>query len=88
MVVLGIDIGGSGIKGAPVDLATGEFTADRHRIETPQPADTTAVVDTVAAVVAQFPPATSVGITFPAVVQHGVTTRPRSSSSATRWAGR
>ncbi|MET7420196.1 polyphosphate--glucose phosphotransferase [Dactylosporangium sp. NPDC005555] len=73
MVVLGIDIGGSGIKGAPVDLATGEFTADRHRIETPQPADIAAVVETVAAVVAQFPPASSVGITFPAVVQHGVT---------------
>ena len=58
MVVLGIDIGGSGIKGAPVDLATGEFTADRHRIETPQPADIAAVVDTVAAVVGQFPPGT------------------------------
>jgi polyphosphate glucokinase len=73
VVVLGIDIGGSGIKGAPVDLATGEFTAERHRIETPQPADIAAVVETVAAVVAQFPPASSVGITFPAVVQHGVT---------------
>lgn len=73
MVVLGIDIGGSGIKGAPVDLATGVFTAERHRIETPQPADTAAVAQTVAQVVAQFPLASSVGITFPAVVQHGVT---------------
>ncbi|MGI5241324.1 polyphosphate--glucose phosphotransferase [Dactylosporangium sp. CA-139066] len=73
MVVLGIDIGGSGIKGAPVDLATGEFTADRVRIETPQPADVDSVVRTVAAVAKSFDPAASVGITFPAVVQHGVT---------------
>lgn len=73
MVVLGIDIGGSGIKGAPVDLAAGTLAADRHRIETPQPADVTSVVQTVVAVAAQFEPATSVGITFPAVVQHGVT---------------
>ncbi|GAA4245571.1 ROK family protein [Dactylosporangium darangshiense] len=73
MVVLGIDIGGSGIKGAPVDLATGEFTADRVRIETPQPADVPAVVKTVVAVAGAFDPAASIGITFPAVVQHGVT---------------
>ncbi|MET7403512.1 polyphosphate--glucose phosphotransferase [Dactylosporangium sp. NPDC005572] len=73
MVVLGIDIGGSGIKGAPVDLSTGVFSSDRVRIETPQPADVPSVVKTVAAVAGHFPPATSVGITFPAVVQHGVT---------------
>ncbi|MEV6932664.1 polyphosphate--glucose phosphotransferase [Dactylosporangium sp. NPDC051485] len=73
MVVLGIDIGGSGIKGAPVDLATGVFAADRVRIETPQPADVTSVVATVKAVAGSFDPAASVGITFPAVVQHGVT---------------
>jgi polyphosphate glucokinase len=73
VVVLGIDIGGSGIKGAPVDLGTGVFTADRVRIETPQPADVSSVVKTVAAVAGSFDPAASVGITFPAVVQHGVT---------------
>ncbi len=38
--VLGIDIGGSGIKGAPVDLATGEFTSKRLRITTPQSVNT------------------------------------------------
>ena len=37
-IAFGIDIGGSGIKGAPVDLETGEFTAERFRIETPYPA--------------------------------------------------
>src|SRR5258705_452616 len=73
VVVLGIDIGGSGIKGAPVDLATGEFTTERVRIETPQPADVDSVVRTVAEVADAFDPAASVGITFPAVVQHGVT---------------
>ncbi|MFB9446572.1 ROK family protein [Dactylosporangium vinaceum] len=73
MVVLGIDIGGSGIKGAPVDLVTGLFTSDRVRIETPQPADTAAVVQTVVQVAGAFEAAASIGITFPAVVQHGVT---------------
>ncbi|WP_433604388.1 polyphosphate--glucose phosphotransferase [Dactylosporangium sp. CA-139114] len=73
MVVLGIDIGGSGIKGAPVDLATGAFTSDRVRIETPQPADVPSVVKTVATVAGSFEAAQSIGITFPAVVQHGVT---------------
>ena len=73
MVVLGIDIGGSGIKGAPVDLKTGEFAADRVRIETPQPADVPAVVRTVQEVAGSFDPAASIGITFPAVVMHGVT---------------
>ncbi|WP_432824381.1 polyphosphate--glucose phosphotransferase [Dactylosporangium sp. CA-092794] len=73
MVVLGIDIGGSGIKGAPVDPATGMFTAERVRIETPQPADVASVVKTVESVAGAFGPAASVGITFPAVVQHGVT---------------
>ena len=50
----GIDIGGSGIKGAPVDLRTGEFAADRVRIPTPQPATPDAVAATVAEVVDSF----------------------------------
>jgi polyphosphate glucokinase len=70
----GIDIGGSGIKGAPVDLATGEFVADRVRIPTPQPATPAAVAATVATLVASFdlPSDTRLGVTFPAVIQHGV----------------
>lgn len=43
----GIDIGGSGIKGAPVDLTTGTFAAERLRIPTPQPATPETVADTV-----------------------------------------
>lgn len=70
----GIDIGGSGIKGAPVDLRTGEFTADRLRIPTPQPATPEAVSVTVAELLGSFdlPMGTPIGLTFPAVIQHGV----------------
>ncbi len=70
----GIDIGGSGIKGAPVDLTTGEFSADRLRIPTPQPATPTAVAATVAELVRSYdlPATTPLGVTFPAVIQHGV----------------
>lgn len=70
----GIDIGGSGIKGAPVDLTTGEFLADRVRIPTPQPSTPAAVAATVARLVATFdlPADARLGVTFPAVIQHGV----------------
>ncbi|HEX5510597.1 MAG TPA: ROK family protein [Actinomycetales bacterium] len=68
---VGVDIGGSGIKGAPVDLAAGELAADRIRIETPQPATPDAVAEVVAQIVGQCPDG-PVGVTFPAVIQHGV----------------
>jgi len=71
----GIDIGGSGIKGAPVDLVAGEFTHDRLRIPTPQPSTPAAVADVVAEIVGEFGAASGklpVGVTFPAVIQHGV----------------
>jgi polyphosphate glucokinase len=68
---IGVDIGGSGIKGAPVDLASGELAAERLRIPTPQPSTPDAVAKVVADVVARCGPG-AVGVTFPAVVQHGV----------------
>ena len=70
----GIDIGGSGIKGAPVDLVVGEFSADRLRIPTPQPSTPAAVAATVAELVASFhlPADLPIGVTFPAVIQHGI----------------
>ncbi|HVL86022.1 MAG TPA: ROK family protein [Pseudonocardia sp.] len=68
----GIDIGGSGIKGAPVDLAAGRFTADRVRIPTPQPSTPEAVAEVVREVLAAFAWDGPFGCTFPAVVQHGV----------------
>ena len=70
----GIDIGGSGIKGAPVSLKKGEFAADRLRIPTPQPSTPDAVADTVAELVSSFEVADGVpvGVTFPAVIRDGV----------------
>lgn len=73
MHVMGIDIGGSGIKGAPVDLERGALAARRHRRATPQPSTPQAVAEVVGQVVASFNWQGPVGVTFPAVVQHGVT---------------
>lgn len=73
---LGIDIGGSGIKGAPVDLDKGELAAERLRIATPEGATPQDVVEVVGEVLEGFAdtldPKAVVGITVPAVVQHGV----------------
>ena len=71
---LGVDIGGSGIKAAPVDLDAGAFAAERVRIPTPRPADAASIAPVVSTAVNSFPDYRGpVGITFPAVVQHGVT---------------
>ncbi len=72
-VILGIDIGGSGIKGAPVDTATGQLTQERRRIPTPEGAHPDAVKAVVAELVAHFGLDGPVGVTFPGVVQHGRT---------------
>ncbi len=73
-LAFGIDIGGSGVKGAPVDLAMGEFADDRLRIPTPQPATPDAVAATVGEIVDSFDldKKVPIGITFPAVMLHGV----------------
>ena len=71
----GIDIGGSGIKGCPVDLDVGGFAAERIRTPTPTPSTPAAVAAVVAEIVKQFGDAGGtgpVGVTFPAVIQHGV----------------
>ena len=47
MRILGIDVGGTGIKGAPVDLETGKLAADRYRLLTPKPASPHSVAETV-----------------------------------------
>jgi polyphosphate glucokinase len=69
---IGIDIGGTGIKGAPVDLRTGELTQDRIRILTPSPATPHAVSETVAELLDQIGVDGPVGMTLPAVMTHGV----------------
>ena len=70
---MGVDIGGTGIKGAPVDVDKGVLTADRFRVLTPQPAVPKAVADVVAQVVDHHGWVGPVGATFPAVVKDGVT---------------
>jgi polyphosphate glucokinase len=71
MELLGIDIGGTGIKGAVVDVDKGELATDRMRIDTPHPATPDAVADVVAEIVAHFEWTGPFGCTFPGVVQHG-----------------
>ena len=71
MELVGIDIGGTGIKGAPVDVEKGGLTADRVRIPTPQPATPEAVAQVVADLVGRFDTEGTVGATFPAVIQGG-----------------
>ncbi len=71
MNILGIDIGGSGIKGAPVDVTTGQLAADRFRIPTPQPAVPEAVADVIGEIASHFQYSGPAGITFPAVVKNG-----------------
>ncbi len=72
MQILGVDIGGSGIKGAVVDTETGELVTERHRIETPQPATPKAVAIALAQLVVHFNWNGPVGCGFPAAIQHGV----------------
>ena len=69
---LGIDIGGSGVKGAPVDLDTAQFTEERLRFETPHPSTPEAVATTVTAVAANFAADGTIACTFPGIVQQGV----------------
>lgn len=73
MQILGIDIGGSGIKGAPVDVDSGKLLTERQRIPTPQPATPEAVGDVVAELAQCFKWQGPIGCTFPAVVKGGVT---------------
>ncbi|MBO1768130.1 MULTISPECIES: polyphosphate--glucose phosphotransferase [Allobranchiibius] len=72
---LGIDVGGTGIKGAPVDLRTGEFAADRLRIDTPKESTPDAVADVIEKIVDHFKDLVGeqpIGVTLPSVVTHGV----------------
>lgn len=72
MNILGIDIGGTGIKGAPVDTDAGKLLAERFRVLTPQPATPEAVADCVAEVAQHFNWEDRAGCGFPAVIKQGV----------------
>lgn len=70
-IVMGVDVGGSGIKGVPVDVETGEFKGERYRLETPEQAKPNDVAETVANVVKHFDYEGPVGVGFPAVIRGG-----------------
>ena len=72
MKILGIDIGGTGIKGAPVNTDTGELLAERFRIPTPHPALPNSVADVVQKIAAHFQYQGPAGISFPAIVKKGI----------------
>jgi polyphosphate glucokinase len=69
MKVLGIDIGGSSLKGAPVDTRTGQLLAERHRIETPTRLTPAEMGSSIARMAAHFDWKGPVGVGFPGVVQ-------------------
>ena len=73
-LALGIDIGGTGIKGGLVDVPAGALVGDRHYIPTPQPPTPEAIAEAVREMRDHFsvPATTPVGVAFPAIVRHGV----------------
>ncbi|QCX78867.1 Polyphosphate glucokinase [Streptomyces sp. YIM 121038] len=71
MQIFGVDIGGSGIKGAPVDLDRGDLAQERHKVLTPHPATPEGVVARVCEVVEHFGWSGPVGATFPGVITDG-----------------
>ncbi|MBC7276287.1 polyphosphate--glucose phosphotransferase [Nocardioides sp.] len=69
----GIDFGGTGIKGAPIDLSIGEFAAERVRIPTPEHSTPEAIAEIFVELLSHFPECDGkVGVTVPGVVRHGV----------------
>lgn len=72
MQILGIDVGGSGIKGAPVDTETGELLAERVRIKTPDKAEPQPIAEVAAEITRTFNWKGPVGIGFPAPIKSGV----------------
>jgi len=85
MKVLGIDVGGSGIKGAPVDTKTGKLLAERIRIKTPKKAEPQPVADVVAEIAKSFDWKGPIGIGFPAPIKSGVALMAANVSE--KWVG-
>lgn len=87
-LALGIDIGGTGIKGGVVDTATGELTTERLKLATPEGGEPDAIVKTVLQLIDQLgglEPHVPVGVCFPAIVKHGRTMSAANVSK--RWIG-
>ena len=71
MKILGIDIGGTGIKAAVVDTKTGELLSERHRIDTPKPSTPEAVAKVVKEMITHFKWTKAVGCSFPTTIVDG-----------------
>lgn len=85
MQVLGIDVGGTGIKGAPVDTDSGELLAERIRIKTPKNGEPQPIADVVAEIARNFNYNGPIGIGFPAPIKAGVAMMAANISP--RWVG-
>jgi polyphosphate glucokinase len=83
--VLGIDIGGTGVKAAPVDLTSGKLVAERVKVPTPRPAVPDAIAEVVRDLAKGFAWTGPAGITFPGVVIDGITTTAHNLDPA--WIG-
>ncbi|MEN3584993.1 ROK family protein [Streptomyces sp. ZYX-F-203] len=86
MQIFGVDIGGSGIKGAPVDLDRGALAEERHKVLTPRPSSPEAVAAGVREVVEHFGWSGPVGLTFPGVVTGGARVET-AANVAGEWVG-
>lgn len=85
MEILGVDIGGSGIKGALINVEEGKLMTRRYRLPTPPQAVPEAVGDVVAKIIRHFNWQGPIGCTFPGVVRHGVTYSAANVDAA--WVG-
>jgi len=85
MHILGIDVGGSGIKGAPVNVQTGELTAERVRIKTPERAEPEPVAMVVDQIARSFDWKAPIGIGFPAPIKGGMAMMAANISE--KWIG-
>ena len=85
MHILGIDVGGSGIKCAPVDIETGKLLAERIRIKTPQGAEPKPAAEVVARIATSFNWKSLIGIGFPAPIKSGVALMAANISE--KWIG-
>jgi polyphosphate glucokinase len=72
VIGFGIDVGGSGVKGAPVDLENGSLTGERSRIPTPHPSTPTGVVEAIRQIITHHSWDSALGVTIPGVVVNGV----------------
>ncbi len=85
MEILGIDVGGSGIKGAPINTETGMVLVDRHRIKTPEGAEPQPMAEVIAQIARHFSWQGPIGVGFPGPIKQGVVKMAANISPA--WVG-